>query len=98
MGRGWMPPAVVSPAALAAYAGHYCSEELDACVRVSSQDTVLTLRQGIRSTPARPVFADGFTWLEYLVQFHRASGRITGFEVSENDFRHIQFVRSPMRR
>ena len=38
----WMPPATVSPAALAAYAGEYCSEELDTCVRVSPQDTVLT--------------------------------------------------------
>lgn len=94
----WMPPPVVSPAALAAYAGFYCSEELDTCVRVSSQDTVLAFHHHAHLTPAKPVFADGFTWFWYVVRFHRAGGRITGFEVSENDFRHVQFVRSPLRR
>jgi hypothetical protein len=93
-----MPPATVSTAALAAYAGQYCSEELDACLSVTPQDTVLTFHHAARSTPAKPVFADGFTWFFYLVRFHRTGGRITGFEVSENDFRPIQFVRSPMRR
>lgn len=93
----WMPPPRVSPAALAAYAGQYCSEELDMCLSVSSQDTVLTFHHRAHSTPAKPVFADGFTWFGYVVQFHRTGGRITGFDISENDFQHVQFIRSPMR-
>jgi CubicO group peptidase (beta-lactamase class C family) len=93
----WLPPAVASPVALSAYAGEYCSEELDACLRVSPQDTVLTFRKGARTSLARPVFADGFTWLSNLVQFHRDGAKVSGFEVSNAEMRHVQFVRSPVR-
>jgi CubicO group peptidase (beta-lactamase class C family) len=93
----WKAPAapVLDRAALAAYEGTYASPELDATYRVEAADSTLTLRTG--ATPgldARPVFPDGFVSGQYTIQFVRARGRVTGFEISHPRARGIVFVRS----
>jgi hypothetical protein len=84
----------LSRAELAAYAGSYRSEELDATYRVSAGDSTLTLRTG--ETPglvARAVFPDGFVSGQYTIQFVREGGRVTGFEISHPRARGVKFAR-----
>jgi CubicO group peptidase (beta-lactamase class C family) len=87
-------PAVISRAALSAYAGDYYSEEVDARYRVSATDTTISLRTGT-SDPftARPVFLDGFLGDGYTIQFFRKGTEVTGFEVSDGRMRRVKFVR-----
>ncbi len=82
--------------ALAAYAGRYVSAELESTYRVEAGDSTLLLRTG--ATPglrARGVFPDGFVSGEYTIQFVRARGRVTGFELSHPRARGVKFVRWP---
>ena len=93
----WRAPAapVLGRAALAAYAGTYESEELDARFRVEAADSTLTLRA--RSGPglvARPVFPDAFVSGQYTIQFVRQGGRVTGFEISHPRARGVVFARA----
>jgi hypothetical protein len=78
-------------AAMQAYAGEYYSDELDATYRVAATDSSITLQTGT-SEPFthRPVFLDGFQG-RYFVQFMRAGGTITGFEMSSGRVRRVRF-------
>jgi len=88
-------PASATRDLLAAYAGEYLSDELAGAVyTVTAGDSTLTLRTGTSSgITARLVFADTFVGDGDTMQFTRAGGRITGFDVSNGRIRHVQFVR-----
>jgi CubicO group peptidase (beta-lactamase class C family) len=88
------PPVVVSIPMLAAYAGEYYSEEVDARYRITSSDSTISLRTGT-SNPvvARPVFPDGFLAGGYTIQFQRAGSAITGFDVTDGRMRRVKFSR-----
>ncbi len=91
-------PAVVTPTALAAYAGDYYSEDLDARYKVIASDSTITLRTGTESgIPARPVFADVFVAGGYTIQFARKGSAVTGFDVTDGRMRHVRFVRQAAR-
>jgi CubicO group peptidase (beta-lactamase class C family) len=91
-------PAVVTPTALAAYAGDYFSEELDARYRVTAGDSTITLRTGTGSgISGRPVFLDVFAGGGYTIQFARKGSAVTGFDVTNSRMRHVRFVRQPTR-
>jgi hypothetical protein len=80
---------------LAPDAGGYVSPELGGAVyRVAATDSTLTLRTGT-SEPftARLVFADTFFGGGYTIQFMRAGGRVTGFEVTNGRIRRVKFTR-----
>lgn len=92
----WHQPIVASPLVLAPYAGEYVSAELGGSVyRVAVNDSTLSLRTGT-SDPltARLVFADTFLGGGYTVQFTRANGRVTGFDVTNGRMRHVKFART----
>jgi hypothetical protein len=92
----WRAPVApaLGRAALAAYAGTYESEELDAQYRVEVGDSTLTLRARAGSgLVARPVFPDGFVSGQYTIQFVRERGRVTGFEISHPRARGVAFAR-----
>jgi hypothetical protein len=95
----WAAP-IVTPSALAAYAGDYYSEELDARYKVNAGDSTITLRTGTESGIAgRPVFLDVFIAGGYTVQFIRTGSAITGFEVTDGRMRRVRFAReAPARR
>ncbi|HUF28321.1 MAG TPA: serine hydrolase domain-containing protein [Gemmatimonadaceae bacterium] len=84
-----------SPQALAAFAGTYYSEELDATYRVTAADSTILLQT--RTAMPRslyPAFDDAFMAGGMLVLFSRAEdGRITGFRLSQGRVRGIMFVR-----
>jgi len=88
-------PASATRDLLAAYAGEYLSDELAGAVyTVTAGDSTLTLRTGTSNgITARLVFADTFIGDGDTMQFTRAGGRITGFDVSNGRIRHVQFVR-----
>ena len=92
----WRAPAAprLDHDALAAYAGAYFSEELDATYRVEARDSSLTLQVGT-SPPlvARPVFPDGFVSGQYTIVFVRQAGRVTGFSISHPRARGVVFAR-----
>jgi CubicO group peptidase (beta-lactamase class C family) len=89
----WAPP-VTAATALAAYAGEYYSEELDARYSVTASDSMITLRTGTESGMSlRPVFADVFLGGGYTIQFFRKGSAITGFDVTEGRMRHVRFAR-----
>ncbi len=88
------PPAVVSRAAMNAYAGDYFSEELNARYRVTATDSTLLLRTGTSAgITARPVYADGFLGGGNTIQFVRRGAQITGFEVTNGRVRRVKFER-----
>jgi hypothetical protein len=92
-------PADTTATALAAFAGEYFSEELNATYRFAVRDGVLTFRTGTGTpTPARPAFRDAFIGNGDLYQFTRSGGRITGYQVSNGRVRRVTFVRVPDRR
>jgi CubicO group peptidase (beta-lactamase class C family) len=96
----WRPPVQMSSTALAAYAGEYYSEEVDAHYRVTAGDSTISFRTGTSNpTTARPLFLDTFDWNDggYTVQFVRAAGEVSGFEVSNGRMRRVAFVRVPPR-
>jgi CubicO group peptidase (beta-lactamase class C family) len=91
--------ATVSSSALAAYAGEYYSEEVDARYRVAVRNSALSFRTGTSDpTLAWPLSADTFDWNGYYtVQFVRRGPRVTGFEVTNARMRRVTFVRVPAR-
>jgi len=93
-------PTAVSSAALAAYAGEYYSEEVDAHYRVAVRNSALSFRTGTSDpTLAWRESPDTFDWNEYYtVQFTRSGPRVTGFEVTNDRMRRVKFVRVPARR
>ena len=91
----WREPVTLTAAQLESYAGDYVSAELgDVVYRVAVRDSVLTLRTGT-SEPiiARQMFADTFLGDGNTIQFTRAGGRITGFEVTNQRMRRVRFTR-----
>jgi CubicO group peptidase (beta-lactamase class C family) len=93
----WRQDVAMTPAMLRPYAGEYVSEELGGAVyRVAPTDSTLTFRTGT-SDPleGRPMFADTFVGNGYTIQFQRAAGRITGFEVTNGRMRRVKFTRMP---
>jgi CubicO group peptidase (beta-lactamase class C family) len=88
-------PAVATPAALAAYAGAYYSEELDSHYIVTATDSTLNFRTGTGDGIAgRPIFRDVFLAGGYTIQFTRAGSAVTGFEVTNGRMRRVKFVRA----
>jgi CubicO group peptidase (beta-lactamase class C family) len=86
-------PMPATRATMAAFAGEYYSEELDATYRIAATDTSITVRIGT-SEPfnLRPAFTDAFVG-RYFVQFTRDRGRVTGFELTSGRSRRIKFTR-----
>ncbi|HEV8498846.1 MAG TPA: serine hydrolase domain-containing protein [Gemmatimonadaceae bacterium] len=80
---------------LSTYAGEYVSDELAGAVyRVTATDSTLLLRTGTSSPiTARLVFADTFLGGGNTIQFTRARGQITGFDVTNGRVRHVKFVK-----
>ena len=90
--------AVASPSTreLAAYAGSYWSDELDARIVVEVRDTVLVVKQRPADEAVlRPTFRDAFVGAGVgTVVFARdARGRITGFGIWAGRVRDVRFVR-----
>jgi CubicO group peptidase (beta-lactamase class C family) len=88
-------PVTATPQLMASYAGDYISDELGGAIkRVVATDSTLTLNTGTSSAiTLRPVFADTFLGGGYTVQFTRARGQVTGFDVTNARMRHVKFVR-----
>jgi hypothetical protein len=88
-------PASATRELLAAYAGEYISDELAGAVYVvTAGDSTLTLRTGTSDgITARLVFADTFIGNGNTIQFTRAGGNTTGFDVTNGRIRHVKFVR-----
>lgn len=93
----WRQAVAVTPSMLRAYAGEYTSEELGGAIyRVAATDSTITLRTGTEDPfTARPMFADTFLGDGYTIQFTRAGGRVTGFEVTNGRMRRVRFTRKP---
>jgi hypothetical protein len=91
----WRAPVVGSAGALAAYAGEYFSEELNARYRVTASDSTIELRTGT-SPPlqARMVFADTFLGDGYTIQFVRRGTQVSGFEITNGRVRRVKFERA----
>jgi hypothetical protein len=91
-------PAEIAAASLAAYAGDYFSEDVNAQYVVTASDSGLSLRTGTTEPiAARSVFADTFLGGGYTIQFLRVGSEVNGFEVTNSRMRRVKFVRIPMR-
>jgi CubicO group peptidase (beta-lactamase class C family) len=85
-------PVEYSAAALAAYAGEYFSQDLNASYRVVVRDSGLALVTGTNDpVNARPLFADTFQASGNLIQFLRKGSRVIGFEVTNGRMRRVGF-------
>lgn len=85
-----------SRANLSPYAGRYFSPELNAFFQVTASDSTIHLQSGTSDgLTARPVFPDGFTSGQIVIQFLRRQNRISGFLISHPRARRVRFVRSP---
>jgi CubicO group peptidase (beta-lactamase class C family) len=89
------PMIVATPQLLAAYTGDYVSDELGGAIKtVVATDSTLVLRAGSASSIIlRLAFADTFVGGGYTVQFARARGQVTGFDVTNGRMRHVKFVK-----
>lgn len=96
------PVAQVTPTRreLAAYAGSYESEELDARLQVKVQDSVLVVRESPASViMLRPTFADAFAGAERTFVFARDKrGAVTAMSIWADGARDIRFVKTRQRR
>ncbi len=91
-----MPPAATVPAALAAFAGRYRSEELDVewTLTVNANGGAVLARRRFPDTPARPVYLDAFAANVGLMRFTRdAGGVVTGFLLTSGRIRNVRFER-----
>ena len=88
-------PVAATPQLLASYAGEYISDELGGSVKhIVATDSTLSLQSGPGSSfPLRLMFADTFIGAGYTVQFARARGQLTGFDVTDGRMRHVKFVK-----
>lgn len=85
-----------TPEVLAAYAGEYYSDELAVARTVAVRDDRLGFdRWPETGVTAEPTFADGFRLAGgWHATFQRdATGRVTGFTVSNGRCRHVAFLR-----
>jgi hypothetical protein len=91
--------ALVTPsaAALAAYAGSYFSEELQATFTLLVVDGALTLRRPAAEPSAlRPLTRDEFTASGATLRFVRnGDGALSGFVLDVGRVRNLRFVRTP---
>ena len=95
-----VPDAAPTPAQLAAYAGTYASDEVEATlvVEVAPGGAGLRLRDGYgRPLDAlAPVYPDGFDGDDYRLRFDRdAAGRITALRVHDARAWDVRFERRP---
>ncbi|HEX9754058.1 MAG TPA: serine hydrolase domain-containing protein [Gemmatimonadales bacterium] len=91
----WYPEVNPSPEALAAYAGRYYAEELDALYDVSvAGDTLVARVRGRPLLRLLPTYADAFSDGGTHVAFTRdGRRRVTGFTVQAGRVRNIRFIR-----
>ncbi len=91
----WRASMTPNAAALAPYAGEYVSTELGGAIyRVAATDSALALRTGTEDPfTIRPMFADTFVGDGYTIQFTRAGGKVTGFEVTNGRTRRVRFAK-----
>jgi CubicO group peptidase (beta-lactamase class C family) len=88
-------PFAPTPDELAAFAGAYRSDELEATYRLRVHEGALRLER-MKQPPAtlQPVVADTFTGQPGTITFVRdASGRVTGFTLDAGRVRHLKFGR-----
>ena len=90
--------ALVTPTAdeLAAYAGAYFSEELQATFTLSVVDGALTLRRpAAEPSPLRPLIRDEFSVPGATLRFMRdGAGSVSGFMLDAGRVRNLRFVRT----
>ena len=90
-----MPAFAPRPAELEAYAGTYCSEEIDTTYAVFVEEGKLK----VRFRPAQlfelsPVYEDAFARGSTIMRFTRGGlGRVDGFRIFTGRVRHLRFVR-----
>lgn len=83
-----------TPEELAAYAGRYFSEELQATYTLAVENGALTLhRRGGDPTPLRPLVRDEFSAGPTLRFERDASGAVTGFTLDAGRVRNLRFTR-----
>lgn len=89
-----VPPAA-SKASLAAFKGDYVSDELGGAVyTVIAGDSTLSFRTGTEDPmTARLMFADTFVGGGYTIQFARAGGKVSGYQITDGRMRRVKFVR-----
>lgn len=87
-------PFVVTPGALAPYAGDYFSHDLNTIYHVTAADSTLLLKTGTSNgLAARPVFDDTFVSGQLTIQFVRVGNAVVGFELSHPRARRLSFAR-----
>ena len=88
--------ATPTAAELAAYAGSYYSDELQATFSVHASDGALTLRRrGAAPEPLRAITADEFAAGSMTLRFTRgASGEVTGYLLDLGRIRNLRFERT----
>lgn len=86
-------PADTLAAAMAAFAGHYTSAELESSVTMQVKDGRLVARINGEASALRPVFRDGFTapGVGSIVFTRDRAGRVTGFAVWGGRIRDVRF-------
>ncbi|HST63367.1 MAG TPA: serine hydrolase, partial [Longimicrobium sp.] len=83
-----------TPEELAAYAGRYFSEELQATYTLAVENGTLTVhRRGGDPTPLRPLVRDEFSAGPTLRFVRDASGALTGFMLDAGRVRNLRFER-----
>jgi CubicO group peptidase (beta-lactamase class C family) len=90
-------PFTPTPADLAAYAGTYYSEELDATYTLSVEDGYLMsrMRREHQGMPLDPTFTDAFRRpTGILLRFSRSGGKVTGFAIDAGRARNLRFSRT----
>ena len=90
-----MPAPKTDARTMAAYAGDYVSDELDATWRIEVKDGALVLRRGpVPDITLQSVFLDAFNSPGGVVRFGRGSdGRVTGLVIGAGRVRGIVFRR-----
>ena len=93
-------PFTPSAEQLAAFAGVYRSDEMDAVFRMAVRDGVLRLeRSKIRPAQLDPLVKDTFRTMPGVVQFTRdAGGRVTGFLLQGGRVKNVKFWKEISRR
>jgi CubicO group peptidase (beta-lactamase class C family) len=83
-----------TPEELAAYAGRYFSEELQATYTLAVENGTLTVhRRGGDPTPLRPLVRDEFSAGPTLRFVRDAAGAVTGFMLDAGRVRNLRFTR-----
>lgn len=91
------PSPAMEGASLAAYAGRYRSEEIDAIFTIALKDGRLTLQRDTDASaaPLQPAQADTFRARGFTVRFERSAGRIVSLAVDAGRVRDIRFAKLP---